>query len=275
MNTLTASLACWFALFAQLQPPPPTPSKAAQKQEQNSRTKGQTRASRDSPAKLDPATAIQGNPKPNATEGNEQSGQSKEEPPEYWWDDPTTVFTSILAVAAVIQLLIYGTQAWYMYRGLKATEAMVKQMRLEQRAWLAAKPSLEPLVPNQAPVCEFLLTNSGRTPATIEKCIVSMTVALVPTDLDGIVSRHAAKAEDLPREMVIAPNGTSRIVIGAEVFDEEEVDAITDKGTKTLVLTATVTYMTAMKRRGETRACYLYDIRNDALVMHEQHNYMR
>jgi hypothetical protein len=159
--------------------------------------------------------------------------------------------------------------------GSAQTDLIIDEMRLERRAWLAVKPEIGDLIPNQKPKCTLWIANTGKTPGTIEKTIVTSFSTTVPIDFDRIMKEHTTVSSQQMRETVVAPGGTIRFVLNdSPLLNDADIAAI-NKGTGSIVVVATVDYLDSMKTHRTSQCCYVYDVASKSMFVFEKYNFMK
>ena len=175
---LISSLLLSTASESQSPNPIPGPAKASEKEKKLRKDKTQITDKDDRPTEKPPPT-INLPTTPIIGKQDRDPSNNKENPSSpNWW---IAAFTGVLALAALVQLFVYGRQARYMRAGLKLTrqaaDAATKgagvaesSLKVVQRAWLAVLFD-QPFQPTVAAVTPFSFTvkNTGNTVAMLKQ----------------------------------------------------------------------------------------------------------
>ena len=189
-------------------------------------------------------------------------------------------FACIVAIAAVAQAVFVSFQWRVMHRQHTAmlsqleiakcqlnqaaksseqTDEIIKQMRLEQRAWLGMSANITPIENGKRIECELHIKNTGKTPGYITKIITTMTTAQLATPLESLLEFHGDTKDGEIRENVIPPDFVLKMKLrGIPEFPQAVMEQLA-KGEKCLFLIATIWYLDATKQSRETQSCYWYD----------------
>jgi len=257
-------------LFAQSQPPAPSRTVLAQEQQQHASSKNQIEDRKDAPANPGAATALQIQPDANSAErGNKASDHEQASPADRWG----TVPDWIVAAAAIVALLIYGTQACYMRSANKATNSIIENMRLEQRAWLSINESEIVRVPPGEPSAGFLLQvfNSGHTPGIIQRC--RARACWERPSKDSVPRRAAELRSELESEergqMAIAPNRIASLPLMIWDLNERELER--PRELKEMFVIVRIEYIDTFGSACVTQQCCLVEAQLAADGSHLNH----
>lgn len=158
--------------------PIPGPAKATEKEKQLRQDKTQITRKDNRPTEKPPPT-IDLPTTPIVGKQDRDTSNNKEYPSSTnWW---IAAFTGVLALAALMQLFVYGRQARYMRDGLKLTRQAAdaaskgagvaeSSLKVVQRAWLAVVFD-QPFQPQARPVTPiyFTVKNTGNTVAMLKQ----------------------------------------------------------------------------------------------------------
>ncbi len=157
--------------------PIPGPAKASEKEKQLREDKTQITQKDNRPTEKPPPTVDLPTTPVIGKQGRDTSN-SKEDPSSTdWW---IAAFTGVLAIAALVQLFVYGRQARYMRDGLKLTRQAAdaaskgagvaeSSLKVVQRAWLAVlfDQPFQPKAGAHNPIY-YSVKNTGHTVALLK-----------------------------------------------------------------------------------------------------------
>ncbi len=257
---------CCLAGLAQL------PIEDAHQENQHRPSEDRIAAADNEPSQLRESVG-QWNPKNETTKNSEQGPEKDAGPPVNWYHDAMNVFTFIIALAAVLQLVVFITQALYMYWGLQETTkaanaakasadaatAQVEHMRLEQRAWLSTSPpiTISELKADEVAEASFGIKNTGLTPGTIVKR--GFMFRLVPNNKEAIAQVALGVSQTTENmELVVPPDGVLRVPASGDVMTQTWLNSLAIGGA-TMVLAIWFEYVLATKGRGITQSVFIYN----------------
>jgi len=179
-----------------------------------------------------------------------------------------------LALAIAVALFT-GAQVGVSYWQWQSMQGQLAQMQLDRRAWLNFGAKLVQ-TPDAKLQIEFELRNSGGTPGWSKKVRVSAWTNGGGPDLDQAVALHKV-APEVSHVQVVPPNATEVTNITAPLNVQPAADVMDEleKGSRSLIVFATLEYTDAQKTEGETQACWIYDPASKSLISYGQLNAMK
>lgn len=260
--------------FTQLQPPAPRPRENSQGKQHEGRGESAKGNAQNRTSQSPSPSISQGQ---GAFNGDENTGDRNKgnDGSSNDWNRVVVIATVAMVLVAIVQAVIYFFQACYMRKGLAHTQAMIEQMRLEQRAWLGVAVKIGELVPSQPIEVILEVKNFGKTPGNIESIIMGVYVYSLPVDFDDIIQSHTKESRANVQENVVPPEATTECYLPDQFsLLEDQITRVNDGALK-IVLLATVCYSDVMGAKRETRGCFIYNARAKTMSEHDQHNYMR
>jgi hypothetical protein len=203
-TTLTVAgiaLAAFAIAEEQSPPPPPTPSVNAQKQQQLRDSK------ENSSATSQPNVESSQSANQNSTSKDQSGEDGKKSAPDW-----ITWFTAVIAIAAVLQFIVFCFQARYMYRGLiltkQAADAATDSVQTLNRARLVIESSKFFDVEDTSKAIfryGYTIANKGNTPAHIFEILNCVAIIEPPLpDVPPYSSQPAATHVSIGPNQVMA-----------------------------------------------------------------------
>jgi hypothetical protein len=123
-------------------------------------------------------------------------------------DTVVAVFTIVLTYTAWYSWQAMREQNRIMLRQMKQTDAMIDQMRLDNRAWLAVhNVQIQRLQKGYNKLqCTVLVRNSGKTPGRIFTGCIRHYVRPKDSPTDPIIAEFESEPDDRPHVYVAHPN---------------------------------------------------------------------
>ena len=115
----------------------------------------------------------------------------------------------ILAGCGLVALVVGYVQLKAVFRQIDQTDAIIKQMKLDKRAWLYMDASLEPL-PQEHVNCRLQIKNYGDGTATIKRALITAHILKSFDEDETAIKAH----EKMPRE---GKDETGQIVLPPSV----------------------------------------------------------
>lgn len=160
-------------------------------------------------------------------------------------------------------------------KALAQTDAVIDQMRLEQRPWLSAsQPTLSEFKPGEAIGCEIPIKNTGSTPGTITSFACSVSVRGEASTEVNIFDEALWAMAASPRESVLAPDGVMNFKIRETPLLTDGIIKNIEKGTNKLIVSGKFYYNDMRGTPCWTEFCYVYDTASKQLIAFERHNRM-
>lgn len=181
----------------------------------------------------------------------------------------TAAFAGILILVAMQQSL-YAKRQW------SAIGEQIAHMRQEQRAWISITVEVTRLEAGQRLGVDFIMHNSGKTPAMIHS--VNITAGIRSdyrkVDYDQIVVNHNERGWQR-RENTVAPNDRFRVPLeDGHIVTREELASLEADNLGVLFFLVTVRYSDFDDGR-ESQALITYSLSADSFGQWKRHNYMK